>query len=251
MPSGSCSWSIDRTSASRPSWSSTSSTIPETQRKFPAEYNVQHLTSNTIDPTSRVCISTIQRIFSILRGDEEMDEEIDEHSVYELPVSEPVTVEYNPKLPPDAFDVIIVDECHRSIYGAVAAGARVLRRAPDRADGHPDQADLRLLPPEPRDGVLPRAGGRRWRQRGLHRLQDQDRDHRERLEDRDGRVRRLSRPDEASGSLGGGGRTGRVHGQAARSGRGGRGPDPHRAQRRSRTSCSPSCSPGAPRCRRR
>jgi type I restriction enzyme R subunit len=91
--------------------------VPDTQRKFPAEYNVQHLKSNTIDPTSRVCISTIQRIFSILRGDEEMDEETDEHSVYELPVSQPVTVGYDPKLPPDAFDVIIVDECHRSIYG--------------------------------------------------------------------------------------------------------------------------------------
>lgn len=41
-------------------------TIPETQRKFPAEYNVQHLTHNTLDATSRVCISTVQRIFSIL-----------------------------------------------------------------------------------------------------------------------------------------------------------------------------------------
>ncbi len=91
--------------------------VPDTQRKFPAEYNVQHLKSNTVDVTSRVCISTIQRIFSTLRGDEEMDEETDEHSVYELPVSQPVTVEYNPKFPPDAFDVIIVDECHRSIYG--------------------------------------------------------------------------------------------------------------------------------------
>jgi type I restriction enzyme, R subunit len=91
--------------------------VPDTQRKFPAEYNIQHLKKNTIDPTSRVCISTIQRIFSILRGDEEMDEETDERSVYELPVSQPLTVEYNPKLPPDAFDVIIVDECHRSIYG--------------------------------------------------------------------------------------------------------------------------------------
>jgi superfamily II DNA or RNA helicase len=61
-----------------------------------------------------VCISTIQRIFWILRGE---DEETDEHSVYELPVSQPLAVEYNPALPPDAFDVIIVDECHRSIYG--------------------------------------------------------------------------------------------------------------------------------------
>jgi type I restriction enzyme R subunit len=91
--------------------------VPDTQRKFPAEYNIQHLKSQTIDSTSRVCISTIQRVFSILRGDEEMDEEIDEQSAYELPVSEPVTVEYNPELPPDAFDVIIIDECHRSIYG--------------------------------------------------------------------------------------------------------------------------------------
>ncbi len=91
--------------------------VPDTQRKFPAEYNIQHLKKNNIDPTSRVCISTIQRIFSILRGDEELDEEIDERSVYELPVSEPVTVEYNPDLPPDTFDVIIIDECHRSIYG--------------------------------------------------------------------------------------------------------------------------------------
>jgi len=91
--------------------------VPDTQRKFPAEYNVQHLKSQTVDPLSRVCVSTIQRIFAILRGDEEMDEEADEHSVYELPISEPVTVEYSPGLPPGAFDVIIVDECHRSIYG--------------------------------------------------------------------------------------------------------------------------------------
>ena len=92
-------------------------TIPETQRKFPAEYNVQHLTTNTVDTTARVCISTVQRVFSILKGESELDEELDEHSVYELPVAEPIEVEYNPKLPPDAFDIIIVDECHRSIYG--------------------------------------------------------------------------------------------------------------------------------------
>ena len=91
--------------------------IPETKRKFPAEYNIQHLTTNTFDTTSRVCISTVQRIFSILKGEKEMDEEIDEHSIYELPMTEPIEVGYNPLLPPDAFDVIIIDECHRSIYG--------------------------------------------------------------------------------------------------------------------------------------
>jgi type I restriction enzyme R subunit len=91
--------------------------IPDTRRNFPAEYNVQHLTTNTIDTTSRVCISTIQRVFSILKGDQELDPEVDEHSIYELPVAEPVEVEYNPKLPPDEFDIIVIDECHRSIYG--------------------------------------------------------------------------------------------------------------------------------------
>ena len=104
-------------------------TIQETQRKFPAEYNVQHLTSNTIDVTSRVCISTVQRIFSILKGETELDQEVDEHSVYELPVAEPVEVSYNPALPPDTFDVIIIDECHRSIYG-------LWRQVLEYFDGH-------------------------------------------------------------------------------------------------------------------
>ena len=92
-------------------------TIPETQRKFPAEYNIQHLTTNSLDMTGRVCISTVQRVFSMLRGETELEEEIDEHSVYELPVREPVEVAYNAVLPPETFDVIIIDECHRSIYG--------------------------------------------------------------------------------------------------------------------------------------
>jgi len=91
--------------------------IPDTQRHFPAEYIVQHLTSNTVDAAARVCISTVQRIYSILRGEPELDPELDEHSIYELPVTEAVPVEYNALLPPEAFDVVIIDECHRSIYG--------------------------------------------------------------------------------------------------------------------------------------
>jgi type I restriction enzyme, R subunit len=91
--------------------------IPETQRKFPAEYIVQHLSSNTVDPSSRVCISTVQRIYSILRGETELDPEADEHSAFELGLTEPVPVTYNRDLPPEAFDMVIIDECHRSIYG--------------------------------------------------------------------------------------------------------------------------------------
>jgi type I restriction enzyme R subunit len=92
-------------------------TTPDDGRKFTELYNVQHLSSQTVDPVARVVISTIQRVYSVLRGDEELDPEIDEKSLYELEEREPVEVEYNPKLPPETFDVIIIDECHRSIYG--------------------------------------------------------------------------------------------------------------------------------------
>jgi type I restriction enzyme R subunit len=91
-------------------------TTPDDGRKFTELYNVQHLGSNTIDPVSRVAISTIQRVYFILRGDTEFDAELDEHSPYEL-TSEPVPVEYNAAVPPETFDVVIVDECHRSIFG--------------------------------------------------------------------------------------------------------------------------------------
>jgi len=84
-----------------------------------------------------------------------MDEEIDEHSIYGVWRSpEPVEVAYNAALPPDAFDVIIIDECHRSIYGPVASGAGVFRRAPYWPYGYTNKADVRVLPPELGDGVL-------------------------------------------------------------------------------------------------
>ena len=91
-------------------------TTPDDGRKFTELYNVQHLSSNTIDPVARVTISTIQRIYSILRGEPDLDPELDEHSAYEL-ATEPVPVEYSTSLPPETFDVVVVDECHRSIYG--------------------------------------------------------------------------------------------------------------------------------------
>jgi hypothetical protein len=56
---------------------------PDDGRKFTELYNVQHLQSAQLDRVSRVCISTIQRLYSMLRG-EEIDAEIDERSGYEL-----------------------------------------------------------------------------------------------------------------------------------------------------------------------
>jgi type I restriction enzyme R subunit len=92
-------------------------TTPDDGRKFTELYNVQHLQSNTIDKPSRLVITTIQRLYSMLRGDPEMAPELDETSAFELEPTAPVEVSYNPAVPIEAFDVIVVDECHRSIYG--------------------------------------------------------------------------------------------------------------------------------------
>ncbi len=91
---------------------------------FTDEYNVQLLRSNTLDPVSRVCITTVQRLYSMLKGEDAYDEGNEEGSQFEADaasadaslVREPVPVAYNGRIPIEAFDVIVVDECHRSIY---------------------------------------------------------------------------------------------------------------------------------------
>ena len=90
---------------------------PDTHRKFPELYNVQRLTSNVIAPSSAVVITTIQRLYSILRGEEAFvgDEESSAFTVGGGAMA-PAPVSYCPALPPETFDVVFVDECHRSIY---------------------------------------------------------------------------------------------------------------------------------------
>ena len=88
-----------------------------TGKLFTEIYNVQLLSGRHVEPSSGVVISTIQRLYAALRG-EELDEELDEKSAFEIaPDDAERPVAYNPNLPIDTFDVIIVDECHRSIYG--------------------------------------------------------------------------------------------------------------------------------------
>ncbi len=91
---------------------------PDDGRKFTELYNIQHLTSNTLDPVSRVCITTIQRLYSMLKGETEFDPELEEQSTFEVfPYGQPPKeVTYNPKIPIEPFDFIVTDECHRSIY---------------------------------------------------------------------------------------------------------------------------------------
>lgn len=87
-------------------------------RSFSQLYGVRRLKSSFIPNDIQICISTIQRMYSILKG-EELDESAEETSFAEFVTAEskaPKEVVYNEKYPPEFFDCIIVDECHRSIY---------------------------------------------------------------------------------------------------------------------------------------
>ena len=85
-------------------------------RKFTELYNVQRLKSSYVAKDSQVCISTIQRMYSLLKG-EELDEAVEEINPAEIVTrKEPMPVVYNDKIPPEFFDFIVIDECHRSIY---------------------------------------------------------------------------------------------------------------------------------------
>ncbi len=86
-------------------------------RKFTELYNVQRLTSPHLSGDSQVVISTIQRMYATLKGEElpeGADEECSEEQTWKR--KEPLPVVYNLDLPPESFDVIVIDECHRSIY---------------------------------------------------------------------------------------------------------------------------------------
>ncbi|THD79359.1 MAG: restriction endonuclease subunit R [Phenylobacterium sp.] len=90
---------------------------PGTGRLFTELYNVQRLGPAGLDKDAKVVISTIQRVFAQLSG-EELSEEDEEASAYESETQgAPKAVIYNADMPPETFDVVIVDECHRSIYG--------------------------------------------------------------------------------------------------------------------------------------
>jgi type I restriction enzyme R subunit len=88
-------------------------------RKFTELYNVQRLNSSYISSDSQVCISTIQRLYSILKG-EELEESAEEENPneknWQWQKKDPIPVEYSAKNPIEQFDFIVIDECHRSIY---------------------------------------------------------------------------------------------------------------------------------------
>ncbi len=88
---------------------------PGDGRRFTEIYGVDKLTGAGMLGSSNVVMSTIQRVFMALRGEPVTGE--DDPNLDDFVPDAPVTVSYNAALPPETFDLIVVDEAHRSIYG--------------------------------------------------------------------------------------------------------------------------------------
>ena len=90
---------------------------PGTGRSFSEIYNVQKLGSAGIDKDASIVVSTIQRVYASLTG-KELGEDEEELSGFEgVAADTERLVAYNPSIPIESFDLVITDECHRSIYG--------------------------------------------------------------------------------------------------------------------------------------
>ena len=96
----------------------TNYTAPDDGRRFGDLHNVQRLAGRRVHDSTNVAMSTIQRLFRMLQGEDvpDADIEIDAEGA-EVEPPAPVEVVYNASIPPETFDLIVVDECHRSIYG--------------------------------------------------------------------------------------------------------------------------------------
>ena len=86
--------------------------LTENGEAFSTIFTVNRLRSSSIPSDSNVVISTIQRLFSFLKGETIEDNDDDD----ENEPAEEVILPPNLDLPHDYFDMIIIDECHRSIY---------------------------------------------------------------------------------------------------------------------------------------
>ena len=87
--------------------------LTENGDPFNTIYTVNRLRSSKVPTDSNVVISTIQRLFSLLTGQEISDNDDDDEDT----ATGEVQLTGSLQLPPNFFDLIIIDECHRSIYG--------------------------------------------------------------------------------------------------------------------------------------
>lgn len=93
----------------------------EGQKEMSSLYEIKHLKKES-DIKADIVISTIQKLFAVLTGqklDETSEDAEDEKTTTdeEKGTKEVITLGDDLKLAPDYFQLIIVDECHRSIYG--------------------------------------------------------------------------------------------------------------------------------------
>lgn len=91
--------------------------LTENKEPFNTIFAVERLKSNSFNKNASVYISTIQKLFSFLRGEATDEEDVDVDNSDDNVPSSPVVLPNNPLIPKDFFDMIIIDECHRSIYG--------------------------------------------------------------------------------------------------------------------------------------
>ncbi len=91
--------------------------LTENGDPFNTIYAVNRLRSAKIPSDSNVVICTIQRLFALLKGDEIKDDEDEDDEDFGSETNNVIPLPTNLTLPPDYFDMIIIDECHRSIYG--------------------------------------------------------------------------------------------------------------------------------------
>lgn len=93
----------------------------EKQKPMNELYQINRL-KKPEDVQGDIVISTIQKLFAVLTGqnitDDDEDKEDEKRGLRDTIKNEPaVELGSDLKLPPDYFQFIIVDECHRSIYG--------------------------------------------------------------------------------------------------------------------------------------
>ncbi|MFJ8372799.1 DEAD/DEAH box helicase family protein [Streptomyces sp. NPDC094461] len=97
--------------------------MPDAGRPLDDVYPVHELTAHGLAPSASVAVATVQRLSSMLSGTQAPEDGSESVSAYETaerqahPDATPLEVTYCEALPPDAFDLVIVDDCHRALYG--------------------------------------------------------------------------------------------------------------------------------------
>ena len=90
----------------------------EKQQPMSSLYKINRL-KKAEDINGEIVISTIQKLFAVLTGQALSEENEDKEDEFIGEIDDQATIELGNdlKLPPDFFQFIIIDECHRSIYG--------------------------------------------------------------------------------------------------------------------------------------